>query len=184
MWSIWCRVLTSHVLVTLCALWALGLSSFAEVSNIKSKVGTNLISTDLFRKLYSCQSAAVLRLSQLMRRLQAQPTLKMFNLYHGLSADVPLTGYHLTTELMVAALRQAIEQQISLHNYNSTSFVGFGLSLTAEDQWRDSIDCLMKGLLMLDVTVGGSQAVQAASQKLIQSHGDILSDCWSTDFDT
>lgn len=85
---------------------------------------------------------------------------------------------------MVAALRQAIEQQISLRDHDSTSFEGFGLGLTAEDQWRDSIDCLMKGLLMLDVTVGGSRAVQAASQKIIKSYGDILSDCWSTDFDT
>lgn len=119
-----------------------------------------------------------------MRRVQTQPSLEMFNLYHGLSADVPLTGYHITTELMVAALRQAIEQQISHHHQNETPFNGFGLSLAAEEQWRDSVDCLMKALLMLDVTVGGSRAVQAASQKLIKSYGDILSDCWSTDFAT
>ena len=119
-----------------------------------------------------------------MRRVQAQPSLEMFNLHHGLSADVPLTGYHLTTELMVAALRQVIEQQILLRNYNSTSLDAFGFSLIPENQWRDSIDCLMKGLLMLDVTVGGSRAVGNASQKLIKSYGNILSDCWTTDFDT
>ncbi|KAK5053035.1 hypothetical protein LTR84_002009 [Exophiala bonariae] len=171
-------------ILTLGALWTLGLSSFTEVANLKSKVGTHLISTDLFRKLYSCQSTGILRLSQLMRRLQCQPTLEMFNLYHGLSADIPLTGYHFSIELMVAALRQSIERQINLHSNNSADFVGFGLSLIAEDQWRDSVDSLMKGLLMLDVTVGGSRAVQAASEKLVHSYGDVLSDCWSTDFDT
>lgn len=122
-----------------------------------------------------------------MRQVQAQPSLEMFNLYHGLSADIPLTGYHITTELMVISLQQAIEQLINLHEtsaHKSWRPEGFSLNLTEEDRWGDCIDYLMKGLLLLDVTVGGSWSVQCASQKLITSYGDILSDCWSTDFET
>ncbi|KIW46400.1 uncharacterized protein PV06_02072 [Exophiala oligosperma] len=176
-------------LLTLSALRSLGLSRLAKIPATTSEGGADVTSIEIewSSKLYSYQQDAASDLSQLMRQVQAQPSLEMFNLYHGLSADIPLTGYHITTELMVISLQQAIEQLINLHEtsaHKSWRPEGFSLNLTEEDRWGDCIDYLMKGLLLLDVTVGGSWSVQCASQKLITSYGDILSDCWSTDFET
>ena len=142
---------------------------------------------EFLSRLRSSQWTAGSSLTQLMRQVLAQPSLEMFNRCNGLSVDLPLTGYHLTTELMVTSLRLAIERLIDLRHiadFDLTSPEDLGFRLTVEERWKDSIDCLMKGLLSLDGTVGTSSAVSRASQKLIKSYGDILSDCWSTDFET
>jgi hypothetical protein len=51
-------------------------------------------------------------------------------------------------------------------------------------QWHDQIDCLMKGLLSLEVTIGGSQEAGQVLKSLLYEYGDIISECWSNDFDT
>ena len=122
-----------------------------------------------------------------MHKVLTQPSLETFNERNGLSANLPLTGYHLTSELMVTSLSLTIERLIELGNsaeFRFTSTEDFGLSLTVEERWKDYIDKLMKGLFSLDGPIGSSQAVFPASQKLLSTYGDILSECWSTSFET
>ena len=161
--------------------------SFSEISKDLSRNDCDVDTAATLPKLHSCQWTAGSCLAQLMRCVSAQPSLEVFNQANGLDVELPMTGYHLTTELMVTSLRQAIEKLIDLrHNadFDLTSSQDLDLGVIVEEQWKESIDYLMKGLLSLDVTVGAAQAVICASHDLIRAYGDILSDCWSADFET
>lgn len=54
----------------------------------------------------------------------------------------------------------------------------------SDDLWRKRIDYLMKGLLSLQVTIGGSQTVGSVLKALMREYGDMISECWSSDFDS
>lgn len=106
-----------------------------------------------------------------------------FNLKHGLGADVPVTAYHITPSLTATVYKKAIESIIYLqtsHNctendlhFESTDYV-----------WQRQIELLLKGLDSLGVTVGGSEAATRAFQSLMPRYGDILSECWTSEFST
>jgi hypothetical protein len=87
----------------------------------------------------------------------------------------------------VTALQKAIEAVIQLqfdYNPDTDLFEGSGVILMPDGTWDRQIDVLMKGLMSLDVTIGGSQTSSVALQLLMQRYGDILSECWTSDFDT
>jgi hypothetical protein len=53
-----------------------------------------------------------------------------------------------------------------------------------DGDWERQVDYLMKGLLSLDVTVGGSQTAGVVIQSLLRRYGDVISECWTCDFGT
>lgn len=88
---------------------------------------------------------------------------------------------------MATALENAVENIISLqsntcHDMDQPS--GNVHKAFAEGAWCHQAEFLMKGPLSLDVAVGGSQTAGVALKSLVQNHGDIVSECWSSDFDT
>jgi hypothetical protein len=115
------------------------------------------------------------------------PAEEAFNLQNGLGAEVPITAYHVTPSLAVTALQKAIGSVVSiqLHWANqSEPASGDGQILTPDGIWDRQVDILMKGLMSLDVTIGGSQTCGLALRELMQKHGDILSECWTSGFET
>ncbi|KAJ5319899.1 hypothetical protein N7508_000182 [Penicillium antarcticum] len=135
------------------------------------------------------QQEAALCVAQTVECVLKIPAEEAFNLQNGLGAEVPITAYHVTPSLAVTALQKAIEGviQLQLHtNYDAGISEGEGGCgvVMPDGTWDRQIDVLMKGLMSLDVTIGGSQTSNMALRQLMQQYGDILSECWTSDFDT
>lgn len=124
------------------------------------------------------QEEAVSSVARTVERVLSLPTEELFNLENGLSAEVPILAYHITPSLTATTFQKTIENIISLHTCEEDAQQG------AVSIWKQQIDIVMKGLCSLDVTIGGSQVASAAIQSLIRQHGDILSECWTSDFST
>jgi len=126
----------------------------------------------------SYQEEAVSSVSRTVERVLSLPTEELFNVENGLSAEVPILAYHITPSLTATTFQKTIENIVSLHSYQENANQG------VDSIWHRQIDIVMKGLCSLDVIVGGSQVASAAIQSLMRQHGDILSECWTSDFST
>lgn len=130
------------------------------------------------------QEQAVLSITKTVERVLSLPPEETFNLKNGLGAEVPITAYHITPSLTATVYQKAIESII----YSQTSHFCTANSLqvdpAADYIWQRQIDLLLKGLDSLRVTVGGSEAATWTFQSLVPRYGDILSECWSSDFST
>jgi hypothetical protein len=133
------------------------------------------------------QQDAASCVAQVVECVLGLPAEEAFNLQNGLGAEVPITAYHVTPSLAVTSLQKAIESVINIQ-FRRTGRSGLapsaGQILIADGIWDRQIDILMKGLMSLDVTIGGSQTCGMALLDLMQRHGDILSECWTSGFDT
>jgi hypothetical protein len=94
---------------------------------------------------------------------------------NGSVTKLPLISHHANLLPVVKVLVSAIENTIQMNTSDST---GLGEANSAED-WMPSMKPLLSCLLELDVTVAGSNTARKAVQKLMNSHSDILMDCWS-----
>ena len=135
------------------------------------------------------QEEAVSSIARTAECVLSLPTEEIFNLQNGLSAEVPIIAYHITPSLTAMTFQKAIETTINLQlsppfSLDSQQGQGGIPNLTADGVWERQVDIIMKGLNSLNVTVGGSQAASAAFQSLMHEHGDVLSECWSSDFST
>lgn len=99
------------------------------------------------------------------------PTAEAFKPFSGLDPEVPLTASHVTPTIVVLALQKAVEQIIDAK-------LSSGTNLDPDGIWDRSLGILMKGLVALGVTVGGSRTATVSIQTLMRTHGDILSECW------
>ncbi|RAH43773.1 Zn(II)2Cys6 transcription factor domain-containing protein [Aspergillus brunneoviolaceus CBS 621.78] len=145
-------------------------------------------------QIRTLQETAVISIAQAIGCSLTHPVAHdTFNLQNGLSADLPLTAYHITPTLMVTALRLAIETSIELwlgglgsgSAYQAGNIGGGGGGDDDEDDdsvWQEQVDVLVKGLLSLEVTIGGSQAVAPVLEDLLRRYGDVVSECWSCEF--
>ncbi|KAJ5315389.1 hypothetical protein N7476_005696 [Penicillium atrosanguineum] len=167
--------------VSLMAFWYLGVLIFAE---ILQPLRTTAI-PDLSSKMKTCRRDATSSMADIIECVLQLPVEEAFNLQNGLSADVPLIAYHVTPSLMVTALEKAVEHIIDMQTSYNHNEEPVGTSWDSrEETWTRQIDYLMKGLLSLEVTVGGSQTAGVAFQSLMRKHGDIISECWTSDFET
>lgn len=132
------------------------------------------------------QQEATSSMSQTVESVLALPTEEVFNIQNGLSADVPIISYHITPSLIATTIERSIENIINrqLHIAENLNISRSELQDAPLNCWQRQIDILMKGLVALDVTVGGSQTAGVALQALMRKHGDILSECWSCEFGT
>lgn len=130
------------------------------------------------------QKEAVSSVTKTVERVLSLPTEDVFNIENGLGAEVPLLAYHITPSLTAMVFEKTIQTLI----YSQTSAFCIGSSLqmdpTANLVWQRQIDIVMKGLSFLGVTVGGFEAATSVFQSLMPRHGDLLSECWSSDFST
>lgn len=129
------------------------------------------------------QEEAVSSITRTVESVLSLPPEETFNLKHGLGADVPITAYHITPSLTAAVYKKAIESIINLQTSDTHSATFFQMD-PINYTWQRQIDLLLKGLDSLGVTVGGSEAATRAFQSLMPRYGDILSECWSSDFNT
>ena len=167
-------LLTDDNPVFLIVFWDLGVLVLAEhlkcVLNEAYHSHESLISTML-----TYQWQAALSVARTVECVLALPAEEAFKPHSGLSAEVPITACHVTPSLVVTALHKAIEQIIDLE-------LSSDFGSTPDGVWDCHIGVLMKGLVSLEVTIGGSRTARVALQSLMRNYGDILCECWSSDF--
>lgn len=132
------------------------------------------------------QREAAFSVAQTARRVLDLPIEEAFNLQNGLASEAPITAYHVTPRIMTTSIEKAVVYFARLQFSRGPRIGDFDTDpdLLPEDLWHDQIDCLMKGLLSLEVTIGGSQEAGQVLKSLLCEYGDIISECWSNDFDT
>lgn len=135
-------------------------------------------------KVRTCCEEAVSSVTRTVERVLSLPTDETFNRENGLSAEVPLLAYHITPRLTAAVFQKTIDRLISSRNGEGCAENPHPMDPTADPVFRRQIDALLKGLTSLSVTVGGSEAAAAVFQDLMPRNGDIISECWTSDFST
>lgn len=164
-------LLTDTKTVFLIVFWDLGVLVLAQhlksVLNEADHSHEQLIS---WTRTYQWQAA--LSVAQMVECVLSLPIEEAFKPQSGLSAEVPIFACHVTPSLVVAALQKAIEQIIGSQFASEEGLISDGV-------WDRHIRSLMKGLVSLEVTIGGSRTAGVALQSLMRNYGDILSECWS-----
>jgi hypothetical protein len=179
--------LTSIFEVSLVMFWNLGIFLLNDVFQNACKYLNVSDEQQLAPIIRKYQQEAALCVAQTVECVLNLPVEEAFNLQNGLGAEVPITAYHVTPSIAVTALQKAIEGVIKLQlhsTHDADLFEGDCRIPMPDGSWNRQIDVLMKGLMSLDVTIGGSQTSSMALRLLMQQYGDILSECWTSDFDT
>ncbi|KAJ5753476.1 uncharacterized protein N7511_007629 [Penicillium nucicola] len=189
------RVLSEYPFANLCLLfkvslvmfWSLGIFHLDDVFKNACQYINDSDEQRFVPIIQTYQQEAASFVAQTVECVLTLPMEEAFNLQNGLGAEVPITAYHVTPSLAVTALQKAIEgviqQQIHLSQDADLFEQGCGM-LIPDGTWDRQLDVLMKGLMSLDVTIGGSQTSSMALQLLMRQHGDILSECWTSSFET
>jgi hypothetical protein len=167
--------------------WNLGIFLLVDVFQSAIKDLDDSIARQTGPIIRKFQQDAVSCVAQAVERVLHLPAEEAFNLQNGFGAEVPITAYHVTPSLAVTALQKAIESVINLclpWTNQSGLTPADGQVLIPDGIWDRQIDILMKGLMSLDVTIGGSQTSVLALRELMKKHGDIVSECWTSGFDT
>jgi hypothetical protein len=157
--------------------WDLGVLVHAETLKPFANKICQTSHPELLSRMQSYGEEAASSVAQTIDCMLILPTEENFNLQNGLSAEVPIIAYHVTPSIMSATLEKALEHTIERR-------ISLPADVEGDNVWAHQIDCLMKGLVSLDVTVGGSQTAGAAMQSLMHKYGDIISECWTCDFET
>ena len=181
-------ILTNVESVSMMLFWDLGILILAESLSSTMRKDNYLYDPHIISSMRTYQEEAVSSIARTAECVLALPTEEIFNLQNGLNAEVPIISYHITPGLTAMTFQKAIETIINLQlsppfNLDSQQGQG-GMPDIADGVWERQVDILMKGLNSLNVTVGGSQAASAAFQSLMRENGDVLSECWSSDFST
>ncbi|BCR97891.1 Zn(II)2Cys6 transcription factor domain-containing protein [Aspergillus luchuensis] len=160
--------------VSLVLFWDLSILILAEALALSRQS----IDDTIIASMGSYQAEAVASVTKTVERVLSLPPDSAFNLANGLDAEVPLVAYHITPSLTAMVYQKTIEtlmdsQQSPLHTGE-----------TADEVWQRQIDIVLKGLSSLGETVGGSEAAARVLQSLLPRYGDILSECWTSDFST
>jgi hypothetical protein len=167
--------------------WNLGIFLLAEVfENAREDLDPS-VGQERGPTVREYQRKAALGVTQVVECVLDLPAEEAFNLQNGLGPEVPLTAYHVTPSLAATALQRAIESVIDLQlhsTHDAAALQGTAGLLIPDGTWDRHIEILMKGLMSLDVTIGGSQTCGMALRALMRKHGDILSECWISGFDS
>lgn len=132
--------------------------------------------------MHAHRAEVVSSVANTVERVLSLPTEQIFNLENGLDAEVPILAYHITPSLTATVFQKTIERLIHAENLELESCATNSLGMDPVRQRQ--IDIIMKGLSSLTVTAGGSEAAAAVLQSIMSRYGDILSECWTSDFST
>lgn len=130
--------------------------------------------------MHAYRAEVVSSVANIVGRVLSFPTEQIFNLENGLDAEVPILAYHITPSLTATVFQKTIERLIHSENLESCAANSLGMDPVRQRQ----IDIVMKGLSSLSVTAGGSEVAAAVLQSIMSRHGDILCECWTSDFST
>ncbi|KAE8415012.1 hypothetical protein BDV36DRAFT_298426 [Aspergillus pseudocaelatus] len=173
--------------VSIAMFWNLGVFVLMESLNPTMKGLNPPCTHSVFSRLQTYTEEAALLVTRAAERVLSLPFEEIFNLQNGVSAEASVLSYHITPTLVAATFQKAVENILSMQLYAPCD-VGTvedrPLSLYTDLNWKKHIDTILKALVSLDATIGGLQASSVAIQSLMRNHGDIISDCWSCDFET
>jgi len=164
------------------SFWSLGVLVLADTILPFAEKINESCDPGLLSRVQLCREVAVSSMSRIIEAVSALPNGASFNIQNSLGPEIPIIAYHVTPSLMTSAFAKAVEHSVNLRVSNAysledsivdTAFRGCG---DAEDH---RIDTLVKGLLSLDATIGGSQVSGIAFQTLMERYGDVISDSWS-----
>ncbi|KAE8381197.1 Alpha/beta hydrolase family-domain-containing protein [Aspergillus bertholletiae] len=173
--------------VSMMLFWNLSVFVFTEALKPTMTKVNPPCNLSIFSRLQAYSEEAALSVVQTAKCVLSLPFEETFNLHNGVSAEASVLSYHITPTLVAATFQKAIETILNLQSYppgGVTALENESLGLHADSAWKQHIDTIMKALVSLDATIGGSQASGVAIQNLMQSYGDIILDCWSCDFET
>lgn len=176
-----------YVLVSLSMFWNLGIFLLVDIFKHVTKGLDPSIQQEQGLIVREYQRNAVSCVAQVVECVIALPADEAFNLQNGLGAEVPLTAYHVTPGFAVTTLQRAIENVIDLQltsQCDAAASAEDAGNLIPDGIWDPQIDILLKGLISLDVTIGGSQACGVAIETLMHKYGDVISECWTSGFDS
>lgn len=148
--------------------WDLGILILAEVLESISSREVGEPNEELVFRMRNYRWESAVSVARIIEDVLNLPTREAFPPSSGLDPAVPLTASHVNTITVVSALHKSIEHIIDSKADN----------LFPDGTWDRYIGILMKGLVALGVTVGGSRTATVSLQRLMQAHGDILSECW------
>ncbi|GLA59705.1 hypothetical protein AtubIFM55763_011458 [Aspergillus tubingensis] len=160
--------------VSLVLFWDLSILILAEALALSRES----IDDTIIASMGSHQAEAIASVTKTVEHVLSLPPDSAFNLENGLDAEVPLIAYHITPSLTATVYHKTVETLIS--SQQSPLHTGE----TADDVWQWQVDIVLKGLSSLGETVGGSEASTRVLQSLMPRYGDILSECWTSDFST
>lgn len=164
------------------SFWTLGVLVLADSLLPFAEEINQFCHPGLLSRVQSCREVAISSMTRIIEAVLALPNEDSLNVQNSLGPEVPIIAYHVTPSLMTSAFAKAVEHSVYLRVSNAysledsivdTAFPGCG---DAEDH---RIDTLVKGLLSLDATIGGSQAGGIAFRSLMERYGDVISDSWS-----
>ncbi|PYH37927.1 putative prefoldin subunit 2 [Aspergillus neoniger CBS 115656] len=160
--------------VSLVLFWDLSILILAEALALSR--GSDSVDDIIIASMRSYQAEAIASVTKTVEHVLSLPPDSAFNLENGLDAEVPLIAYHITPSLTATVYQKTVEtlinsQQSPLHTGE-----------IANDVWQRQVDIVLKGLSSLGETVGGSEAATRVLQSLMPRYGDILSECWTSDF--
>lgn len=158
------------MLVFLLIFWDLGILVLAEVLRTISYT-TNPPDQQLVSQMQNYRWESSVSVARTIEAVLNLPTAEAFEPSSGLDPEVPLTASHVTITTIVSALQKAIEHIIDCK-------LALDDDLFPDGSWDRCLGILMKGLVALGVTVGGSRTATVSIQTLMQTYGDILSECW------
>ncbi|KNG86422.1 hypothetical protein ANOM_005505 [Aspergillus nomiae NRRL 13137] len=173
--------------VSILMFWNLGVFVLTESLNLPMMGINPPCSHSVFSKLQSYNEEAALSVTQIVECVLSLPFEEIFNLQNGVSGEASVLSYHITPTLVAATFQKAIENILNVKLYPPYGVGALddrSLNHHADSTWKQHIDTILKGLVSLDATIGGSQASGVAIRSLMQSYGDIISECWSSDFET
>ncbi|KAJ5636117.1 uncharacterized protein N7484_009430 [Penicillium longicatenatum] len=171
-------------IASMISFWSLGVLVLADSLLPFIEDINQFCDSSIFPQLQLCRQVAVSSMTHIIQAVSALPNEAGFNIQNSLGSETPIIAYHVTPSLMTSALAKAVEHSIDLHVMNAysledpiveTNFLGY------DDAGNGRIDALIKALLSLDVSIGGSQTAGVAFQSLMETYGDIISEYWSCD---
>ncbi|KAJ6102671.1 hypothetical protein N7486_005098 [Penicillium sp. IBT 16267x] len=166
------------------SFWSLGVLVLADSLLPFTEEISQFCHSGLLSQVQSCREVAVSSMTQIIEAVSALPNEASCNIQNSLGPEVPIIAYHVTPSLMTSALAKAVEHSVHLRISNAYSLEDSIVDTTflgCADAGDRKIDALVKGLLSLDVTIGGSQTASMAFQSLMERYGDIISESWSCD---
>lgn len=164
------------------SFWSLGVLVLADSLLPFAEQICRSCELGLLSQVQLCREVAVSLVTRMIEAVSAMPNEANFNVQNSLGPEIPIIAYHVTPSLMTSALAKAVGHIVHLRVSNACSYQDSMIDTTfpgSDDAGDRRIDPLVKGLLSLDATIGGSQTGGTAFQSLMVRYGDIISESWT-----
>ena len=148
-------------------------------TTVQPDVAFNVLEKTLDYQL--CATSYMGTIAKLITNLSSEETTALVD---GTDVKLPFVAHHANTELVVSAFQKAVEHTIEL-NYGRATMAHIisdsHRPTPASVDWMSSLRFFLSCLLSLEETHSGPSAARPAFHALLNSHGDVLMECWTPD---